>query len=1560
MLAEMTDDHEMSVAIISLQVYLGDIQQRMRFLKYTCKQNSSFEIPIIDVANLTQRDLLFLVSILFPDSEKYDIKSVSNTETRNDLLKQLSKYIPHCKLQEPPKPKPVKEQKNCTSCRKTFFIFSTHTCSACGNRFCKPCLQTKIALPRLGLDSLQPVCAACLATSQHKDMEDWMEAGKKLLKDDTVGSTKTAIGSFLMAISACEDTVPPTTQLARFLVDSGYPELAIPVVTGVMLLCNNNPKQLMKVYLILATAFRKMAEYVDTESDATEQLKFLKAAKLASLMACSEESQIVDQTLEMPDQISKRTDEITDTLRAVYATQDRKFAQKINGYLALLDLAWQQRDWENLLKVILNDSLLDGDILVKEDGVIEALEQFVSGKEKHIEQMLPDDRFPIMFLRGVVKLHHHSLSAGSSDIEAAAWSGFHSSWLCQAAVKIVLKLLVKGEGKVLPLKEVTTACNTLLQQIQEKNFKSAQTCPIFFRTLEELTPPSPSKQQWPNLSVTGHNVKIFRKYEQAVSKNIASGDWSEREAALAYLDLFKSCEHPSEAAMCFITAGLWFLKELSVTSSKMDKYTIKKAIMCCMETAHQIAVFSLHPGMQMYISRLLIAVALCTIQLSGDLATEEDGKILIQLLHTFVYSSRFCPFWNAPIVNLSEVYLMNLLSGRLHTEFTLGLTDIDEQQRPVDTSELKYQLYENDLRHFYSLDNPDDAHMEAMNEFLKTKGWSMDDVTNLLYSPLTPYDAEGWLMQQPVLGIPQEFAELRGVVIDMDQDRPSIELQVQKSDHRNVGLFSMSDVHAALDLKKDELMPMFFSLDPPKGSRNQRFHPFQEFRYFSENFTDTDLLHTMFHTDYLLKSFSVGTEVSCKPPFNQRPCTEGLLAKLPYSLQQVLRPVAERGYSHNRVHRFWIQADEIVLDESEQTGSKKVVRIGHVKMAIRSHMLLPDRDGKMRDAPEDDDPDSPEAKFAADLTEHYDEICKYFPMFARLRELCKIQFVGIILNSIVEGLERRARGFDLVIPNDLVRRVQQDARAHHREKVGDCLDDRSRQVETWPSAENDSEVSDAVYTIQRNMPQYASYSQIEPHVKDALRQKDENTLSQVVDALVSVCQSRVSRSTMTYHVRKWLQNRRQVNDLLNLICDSLPVPSEQDLRESMLQHHREALASFKRELHRLTGYGKKSPRQNPCKWVPAALLKKESPDGNSFSLCYGGVCLAPEIQHHPVYYTSGNTTTTPIPQRLYQSRSRPQVTKYRYHQTPSTRGSGGSLLGPQRQLQQATSRPQQPSTNVYAATSSGETPTKPQTPQNQRTATGVKNPQGSGINKARATPAANGNNNPPPSSSGGGSAGGGGDDSGNDGSGGEGDKKGEKQRKRKSGGSKKKQEKGWWKIKNKTLRKVLAGSLIVQYIAKKSKSDHPTDQPTSFAERARRSIETDPENSKYPRPIFKTPSAHQQDILDRHTTKIGKDEVLDMNSNCIVYLIKFKDGQYYVGSTERALWVRIAEHVRAMLRELDQTLGKHAKNLRKAGEKLDFSVEILCGVTSKEALLQVEQVFVDITDAISEGLNVRK
>ena len=215
-------------------------------------------------------------------------------------------------------------------------------------------------------------------------------------------------------------------------------------------------------------------------------------------------------------------------------------------------------------------------------------------------------------------------------------------------------------------------------------------------------------------------------------------------------------------------------------------------------------------------------------------------------------------------------------------------------------SELKYQLYENNLLCLCPLDSPEEAQLQAINSMLMENSWSMEDVSYLVTSPLLPCTSEGWLIQEPNLGVPMEYASIEGFVLDLEN--PSLmQLLVVKADNRNVGLVSQNDLRECLWLPRG---PIFFSLDPPDD--DHKFHPFQAFRYEPKELQGSTILHTMYETDYLLKSFSVGTEVSSVPPFRQRPCREGLMAKLPQRLQNILRPMSEHGQSWSHMQRFWI------------------------------------------------------------------------------------------------------------------------------------------------------------------------------------------------------------------------------------------------------------------------------------------------------------------------------------------------------------------------------------------------------------------------------------------------------------------------------------------------------------------------------------------------------------------------------------------------------------------------------------------------------------------------------
>lgn len=1153
------------------------------------------QVPILDLSNANTSDLNVLLSLFTADDQSGSAETKVSRET---LQSRLSEYIPNTSVQAPPDPPPPSQQTNCGKCKKPLCWYRwKYQCFTCANSFCYSCLakdRPGILLPQYRQTKLQRVCESCNDRILRKDMEDWTEAGLRFLKAGTLGQVRAALGCFTMALLSYPQSFQPVFQLARELVNQKLPEIAIPLIASLQEQCEK-PKEKLRAHMLMASAMQGLANQPNLNLD--EQHYFLMAAKECCIL--SEELTLAMDSTEVPELVAK-SKELNSTLIANMRKYDCDQNSQVEKIWLQMEQAWRTRDYQQLLTLVTERVNLSNNFAIHNEPTVEALRKFLVAKEKFLEIMLPEDRFPLIFLQGLVKLYDGKFSAGLADIERAAWGGHCGRYLTKAIIDAVLALLVTHSDQVFPFQAVRTFCESLAT-VATSYGNSDNVSHCLLPTPEELNPPS--KLHWPSLKVERLNTNARRKYEQAVARNLESGEWAEQNAALAYIDLAPACEHSAEVAMCYITAGLWFLKELrrkATGSTASERYALKKAILHCLKQAYILSILSLHPGMQLYVCRLALGAALSTTQLVGRLATSEDGKFVVQLLSSLIYNFRFCPFWHPPVVMVSEAALLNILAGRFHSEFVLGLQTLHPDQRPVSVPELRYQLYENDLRFVRSLQDHKGALTRAMEAMLQERGCSWEDVTDVMSSPLTARTSDGWFIQQPRLNAQLEYGELKGFVLDLD--KPSIELLVEPS---RVGLFSQDDVDTVLRLD-DDVFPVFFSLDPP--SKDQHFHPFQELRYLPKKLEGTEFLHTLLETDYLLKSFSVGSDVSAKPPFNQRPCREGLTSNLPAHLRHALRQVSERGRSLSRINRFWIQADELVYS-SNQSGSRLVFYIGKPKMVIHTHPILPGPDGKLQDTEGEDDPDSPEAKFAADLTAHYEELAQHFPVFARLRELCKLQFFGLILNSVLENMKNKAEGRGVQVSDQMLREVQQ-AKREQQSKLANALRDMKQQIGVWPAADSYSEVSSAVRAVQRDLPGYVSYSDIEPHIKRALRTKDANVLSQVVDALMECSQNRVARSTLQSYVRSWLSNRNSANNLINLL---LPLPTRDDVWKHLIQELKQRYHNFHRVAGQLQAAAKTqaTSKKNSCEWVPAAMHKRESSDGTFVSLCYGGVLMAP-------------------------------------------------------------------------------------------------------------------------------------------------------------------------------------------------------------------------------------------------------------------------------------------------------------------------------------------------------------
>ncbi len=1183
------------------------------------KLSPGTRVPIVDLSVLTGPDLRFLLDVFAGDQGS---DSGSSRKPGNDqLLERLLEFVPHVHVQQLSNTHEAKPLTNCGTCHQRFGRLQRpkYTCFVCSNLQCSSCTIHIAKIPRFGQMTPQKVCKTCTTELSSKDGEAWMEGVSRFLQK---GAVPNALGCFLLALACCsESALQYSKRLARELIRCSIPELALPLIVSQLSQAKSIPSEALRLQLLAGSALKSMAD--DPDLSWNDKWVFLIGSKCACLEASLEHSSL-DNFTDVPE-LSAKTAELDSALNCIEQQQETRASRLVNDTVSTLDQAWKLRDWAKLLKTV--RATRDNNLLVVTNGmdpIMEALQQFIGTKEGFLTKMLPEDRFALMFLRGILNAHHRHYKEGVTDLEAVAWSGFHPSWAQTAGIDILLGLEAERLTHVLPHHDLMVACTDLAKS-SPGSFKAAlaKLNPPFLPLSSETLQP-PSKLHWPHLCVQGLNLVAHSKYEEAIDRQVQKGKWSNEDAGFAYIDLIPACEHPAEIAVCFLTASLWFLKEVKakVTGTRVmfsEVHALKTLALIYVKQALAIAELSLHPGMRMYVSRLGFAVVLQITQYTGKLSTPEDSELLVQLLSTLVYSCRFCPFWNFPMVRVSEAVLLNIISGRHHNEFVLGLQNVPPEQSPVHRYELCYQLYENDLRFVRPLRDPTSARNRAMQEMLREKNWTFEDVSSLMSSPLSPRTSEGWLKPQSVLGIPMEYAEVTGFTLDFDSNSPSVQLLAVPAT-RKVGLFSRSDVDTVLQLNSEDLFPIFFSLDPP--SQSEHFHPFQQCRYEPQSLQGTALLQTLLETDYLLKCFSIGVDVSAKPPFNMRPCNEGLTQHLQPELREVLKPVMDRGYSRHRMHRFWIQADELVYNVV-QNGSKVTYHVGQVKMVVRSHPLLLGPDGNLLDTPDDDDPNSPEVKFAEDLTNNYDLISQYFPMFARLRELCKLQFLGLIIDSQLKNLEETAQGKGVNIPDHMLRSIQQQELQQKKAALSRVLSDMKQQVGSWPSANDPSVISNARQMVERNLPSnvpvWQFRNEIEAKVILALRQNDANILSQVIDALMKVSQQRLSRSSLEDYVRHWLSGGSSFAEaqLVDFLSSALPLPTRQDILQATLTIAKQRYSSFRDMIHSLRSSAKRNVQastrgKSSCTWVPAALRKKTSSVGTS--LCYGGVLIAPKFR----------------------------------------------------------------------------------------------------------------------------------------------------------------------------------------------------------------------------------------------------------------------------------------------------------------------------------------------------------
>ena len=1071
-----------------------ELVTRMHISETAVKINpGNGKVAIIDFSGATVADLNFLMQ-LFTGCSREEADHYSS----DSMLQSLSTFIPVVNVQ--PTKMTQEIQGRCISCNQMCSSY----CVNCGNASCANCAFKK-RVYRLNLASLQNICKPCFQSLYKKDGELWKEQSLKFIHAGDSSSLVVAHGCMIMALCGGVNSNELLYAVGKRLLQQNYYETSLQFL--ISFLFSGTNLESVKACMSIATALEKLSD--------RPQMDYI--CKLSCLMAANDfytATQKITEagtsTISVPS-LDRNAEVLTKKLHTLYNEEKDKCAAEAAKQL---DTAWANRNFYKMISVL--TTTLDNKYGSHfDDYAMIGLEAFLS--TKNIKLMRNEDSAAMLFFQGVMKLYKGE-QLGYLDIEQAVLKGYHSEWMQRAAIDVLMTKLLYNLGNSMPHEGLHTALKNLnVHDLLSKDSKCLAALKI---KSNDLAPPY--TRHWPELCVTGVNSRATFKYEKAVIQMYHNSEWTAIDVALAYIDFIPSLEHPAEICVCFLLAGLWFLKELEVTvkqfglhqvrgtlSSKI--YAIKRAVFVCVGYAFCASQEHFHPGMQLYTSRVGLQIILRTKNYAETYFTSQNSELLSQMVKTIFQVAKFCPFWNFPIVMACEAPLLHIITGELHSAFTLSLQYAEPMKCiPFTEPELKYQLYENNLRHLCSLEEPDEVHLQAMESLLSERNWTMEDVSSLMKSPLSPRCNEGWLIQQTELGVPMEYASLEGFVLDLDNSAgPSLQLLAVPADSINVGLVSKNDIWEFLQLPPG---PLFFSLDPP--NEDLRFHPFQAFRYEPKELKGSTLLHTMFEADYLLKSFSVGTEVSAIPPFKQRPCSEGLIANLPEYLQKVLKPMSERGQSSSHMQRFWIQADDLIYDENEMNG-KLTVKIKNPNMFIRTHPLMMDVDGKLKDTEENVNKDSPEFKFAAELSSHYEEIGKHFPIFARLREIYKLLLLHNIIQNTLENYKDKAEAKSITVPQSVIENIQQNQRIEKLKDINEILKKVKSQYDSCISA------------------WYSNAS---------------GARSQIINNLLEMCRGNGSRSTMETKVDRWLNNNYQAEgELIDYICGCVRNATRRDI-----------------------------------------------------------------------------------------------------------------------------------------------------------------------------------------------------------------------------------------------------------------------------------------------------------------------------------------------------------------------------------------------------------------------------
>ena len=1088
---------------------------------------ASTDIPLYDLSSLSSNEVGQIL-------QYFGLPSIQ--PHKESVIEELSLYIPKCTVEHKhPYGYQNSSRHFCQQCERfSFFSFfkSFPTCFACKNECCWECMSSvRRKLPTSGSYDLRSLCKTCVASFNSTEPMRWLKHGQYLLRIDE---------KYLEAALAMYN-------LSSELYSS---ESAIIEQARALFSCNRYERLVCYgKYVLRTSTFGR---------DNARELEKMVAESLINIADDADDCNLLrkaDKYEEVINWTAQFSEEIEPWGRNLKA---RAMRRRLHCF-EVHERVTKQR--AQILFKQLTAAIREGSLL-RVFTLIQDMDEEAKGAcSDQLSTESPDsyNQYGRLLLRlAKTTLGIKGDAAGAiSQIADIFWTG-HSLFMENDSREHIFHFVIHFTCQV--LRERHSLLLETLHEITPKNFLQC----LHLSEDDIFSPPDIEARWWKNFSVEGCDMKMFLKYELAVKNLSETKKWSPFKVALSYYDLTHACKHSSQLLLTLITSAQWFARQISLPNTDGPlKYWCKKMILKLTNLAAAFSFeFGIHPHLQYYVARMVLGLQFYASS-KIPYGSQDDFKIFGDHLNWLVAAGRLCPVHKMPIVSPAESVIFHLMSQDLYSEYLLKIQDeVAPQMRPMSEAILRYHIYENHWRKRCQLQDPtgNGLRLTAMTELLRAEEWSWDGVQKLLQWNLVPLDSEGWLVKNHQLLEPVASSGIHQLVgLEIDKNDFSIKLLTRKQTRRSPSLLCWQDIAIGFTMDSPEC---FFSLEAVTPQETL-YHPFNKQIFSPKELEASKFLNTLFHTDYLLKQLSTGFEISSYPPFHKRPAHEGLLKGLPTALQKVLLSIPSRGPSLSRVHRFWIQADAMEYDVQENDDSVRWM-FGDVDMTVRCKPMFHSKDGELHDqdvlGPE---PDSPEGKFTADFTTHYDQIGKCFPEFLRLKELCKVQWLGAFIASFERSLEEQTKRLESREMDAKYREIYALAVQEAQSETEKQLDGMLFKISSKVLFISD-EIIQQIYQ-EANIP--ASYHEI----YDWVRSGDSSVIAKKIACKHVPSVSEIKQQVIDEHAMKLRQYQRSVSALKNNCKECLP----------------------------------SSDLANGCCWVPAVC---HCDDGKCI---YGGVALTP-------------------------------------------------------------------------------------------------------------------------------------------------------------------------------------------------------------------------------------------------------------------------------------------------------------------------------------------------------------